>query len=163
MRYAVLLLAVIVVQRVHGQVATTMGEERTEPRESVFGIGLSCGPVSGAGLSFRHHLPSRFSYQIVAGIIKTSSRIHYDVGGELQFDFTLGEGARVIGLAGAGYYFSGDNSSNELEAPFRMGIGIGGEYELSENVGLQGELLFTFFSDGVILPLPQAAVHYYFR
>jgi hypothetical protein len=134
-----------------------------ELQQSVFGIGLNGGMVSGIGLSFRHHLPSRFSYQIVGGVIKTDEHLHYSVGTEAQFDFMYSDFTRVFAAGGAGYFYSGSSSSNDLESPFRMGLGVGVEHLFGENLALGGELLFTFFSDGTILPLPQASMHYYFR
>lgn len=134
-----------------------------EIRESVFGIGLNGGLVSGIGLSFRHHLPSRFSYQIVGGIIKTDANVHYNVGTEVQFDFMYSDLTRIFAAGGAGYFYSGSSSSNDLRSPFRMGLGVGLERLFGENLAIGGEVLFTFFSDGTILPLPQASMHYYFR
>jgi hypothetical protein len=41
-------------------------------------------------------------------------------------------------------------------------MGIGGELPMSSGFHVTGELLFTYFSDGTILPLPSAGFHYYF-
>jgi len=129
---------------------------------SVYGLGFSAGAASGFGLSFRHHLPGDFSYQIVAGVIKADNKTLYNVGGELQYDFVRGGTARFFGDGALGYFYKG-RSSNELEAPFRVGLGIGGELRKLDPFYIAGELLFTFFNDGTILPLPQISAHYYFN
>jgi hypothetical protein len=137
------------------------GESQTL-RHSVFGIGLFGGPASGVGLSFRHHLPSAFSYQLTGGVIKASDNLYYSIGGELQYDFILGSGSRVFAVFGMGYYHSGSADMNELEAPARAGLGVGGEFRILEVIHCTAEAVFTYFSDGTILPLPQVGAYYYF-
>jgi hypothetical protein len=129
---------------------------------SVFGLGFSAGAASGFGLSFRHHLPGDFSYQIIAGVIKADNKTLYNVGGELQYDFVRGGTARFFGGGALGYFYKG-SSSNELKGPFRIGLGIGGELQKLDPFYIAGELLFTYFTDGTILPLPQISAHYYFN
>ena len=131
-------------------------------RQNVFGIGVAAGPVSGIGLSFRHHLPARFSYQITGGIIKVDDKVNYAVGGEAQFDFTRAEANRFFLVLAAGYYYSGKSGDNELEGPGRMGLGVGAEVSLGGPVHVNGEVLFSYFSDGNVLPLPQVGLYYYF-
>ncbi len=145
-----------------GQVNVPIQNKPKELERSVFGLGLSAGYVSGFGLSFRHHLPSVVSYQIVGGIIKTDTRLHYNIGGEIQVDLVRGETTRFFVGWGMGYFYSGESGHNELKGPFRAGIGIGGETFRQESFSLSGELLFSYFSDGTILPLPQVSAHYYF-
>lgn len=132
-------------------------------QESVFGLGFSAGFASGIGLSFRHHLPGKLCYQIVGGIVKTKDKLMSSIGGELQYDLQRSASTRFFMVGAAGYYYSGTESVNTMEAPFRAGLGIGGEIPLSEAMGLTGELLFTYESDGTVLPLPQASFHYYFN
>jgi hypothetical protein len=130
--------------------------------QNVFGIGVSGGAASGLGLSFRHHLPSTFSYQITGGIIKVDERLHYAIGGELQFDLSRSGTTRFFVVGAAGYYYAGSSDRNEIAAPGRAGLGLGGE--MYSGSGFHGtlELLFTYFSDGTVLPLPQFGLHYYF-
>ena len=129
---------------------------------SVYGLGLAAGCVSGFGLSFRHHLPSVLSYQLVGGIIKADSKLNYNVCGEMQGDIMRGETTRFYGCGGLGYFFSGESGNNELDGPLRFGLGIGVEKGRVESFSLSAELLFTYFTDGTVLPLPQIAAHYYF-
>ena len=147
---------------VHAQVNVPVQEKPKELGQAVFGLGLSAGYVSGFGLSFRHHLPSVISYQIVAGIIKIDTKLHYNIGGEMQFDLVRGETTRFFVCGGMGYFHSGESGNNDLDGPFRVGLGIGGEVVRAESFSLAGELMFSYFSDGTVLPLPQVSAHYYF-
>ncbi len=143
-----------------GQVAEPETETK-EMRTSVYGVGLSVGVASGFGLSFRHHFPSNFSYQLVGGIIKADEKVSYNIGGALHYDFVRGQSTRFFGGGAMGYFYQGDNN-NELKTPFRLGLGIGGEFRIAEALHFSAELLFTYFSNGDIIPLPQAGIHYYF-
>ena len=129
--------------------------------QSVFGLGIAGGVASGFGLSFRHHMPGDFSYQIIGGVIKADNQTLLNVGTELQYDFVRGATTRFFGAGALGYFYRG-RSENELSAPIRFGLGIGGELNKLEPLHISGELLFTFFNDGTILPLPQISIHYYF-
>jgi hypothetical protein len=131
-------------------------------RDNVFGLGLAAGSATGVGLSFRHHLPSVFSYQITGGIIKVDDRLSYSIGFEGHADLARsGQGRFFVG-GGVGYYYSGRSGRNELSGPARIGAGIGGEIHMGSGLHCSGELLFTYFSDGNVLPLPQVALFYYF-
>lgn len=130
--------------------------------ENVFGLGAFGGAATGIGLSFRHHLPSKLSYQIVGGIIKIDNRLSFDIGGEVQYDFLGTASGRFYFAGGAGYYYSGKDGNNAMKAPTRIGLGVGGEFAVTPGVHTELDLLFTFFNDGTILPLPQLGFHYYF-
>ncbi len=161
---AVLAVALLVtVESGTGQVLPPRPTGQKELRVRVFGLGFSAGFASGIGLSFRHHLPGKLVYQVVGGIIKSKDELKYSIGGELQFDLQRTAGSRFFIVGAAGYYYAGSNDTNGMEAPGRIGLGIGGEIPLSDDLGLTGELLFTYLSDGTVLPLPQASVHYYFN
>jgi hypothetical protein len=131
-------------------------------RDNVFGIGLAGGAASGVGLSFRHHLPGSVSYQITGGIIKVDEKTSYAIGGEVQYDLVRAPASRFFVAGALGYYFSGRGKGNAIEGPGRFGLGIGGEVPVFASLHVSGELLFTFFTDGTVLPLPQIAMHYYF-
>jgi hypothetical protein len=131
-------------------------------RENVYGLGLAAGAASGVGLSFRQHFPGYVSYQIIGGVIKVDTQTSYAFGAELQYDFVRGAGVRFFAVGAVGYYYSGDRRGNDVEAPARIGAGIGAEVPIQGGFHISGEMLFTFFSDGNILPLPQVGMHYYF-
>lgn len=131
-------------------------------RTNVFGLGIAAGAASGLGLSFRHHLPSVMSYQLTGGIIRVNDRLSYDIGMEVQFDLARGPVSRFFVGSGAAYYYSGSASHNDMAGPARFGVGIGGEYAGGSGLHVSGNLMFTYFSDGNVLPLPQIGLFYYF-
>lgn len=138
-------------------------EKGQEPglRENVFGLGLWGGPATGLGLSFRHHLPSQLSYMVTGGIIKLNEKLSYDIGVEAQFDLARSSTNRFFVAGGFGHYYSGKHG-NEMDAPTRLGIGIGGEFAVTPGIHTTIEVMFTYFSNGNVLPLPQIGFHYYF-
>ena len=159
--FFVIFLAVVATTAVQSQVI--LPEKGQEPglRENVFGLGLWGGPCTGLGLSFRHHLPSQLSYMVTGGIVKVDEKLSYDIGLEAQFDLVRNATNRFFVAGGAGQYYSG-KSSNEMDAPTRFGFGIGGEFAVSPGIHTTIEAMFTFFSNGNVLPLPQIGFHYYF-
>jgi len=161
MKYSVVLLIIFVIASMcNAQVAVPETESK-EMGTSVYGIGLSAGVASGLGLSFRHHLPSKFSYQLIGGVIKVDKKVSYNIGSELQYDFTRGTSTRFFGVGTLGYFYHGE-SSNDVSGPLRIGLGIGGEFRMAESLNIGAEFLFTYYSNGDILPLPQFNLHYYF-
>jgi len=159
--YILAILLVACGPGVNAQVVVPRPGEVASLKQSVFGLGLFGGPASGIGLSFRHHLPVPASYQITGGIIKIDEKLSYSIGGEVQYDLIAAHAFRFFAAAGVGYYYSGKDR-NEMEAPARAGLGIGGEVEAYSGIHFLGEALFTYFSDGTILPLPQVGFYYYF-
>ena len=161
-----LLLTLAMVLAVSSSLAQVVVPERdgaADMKRSVFGIGFAGGPASGLGLSFRYHLPSIVSYQIIGGIIKVDDRMSYSIGGEVQVDLARTEAVRFFAAVGASYFYSGKASHNEMDGPSRLGLGLGGEVYAGSGIHTSLELLFTAFSDGTVLPLPQLGLHYYFR
>jgi opacity protein-like surface antigen len=145
------------------QVVMPQREGAAEMHQSVFGLGFAFGPASGLGLSFRHHLPTTISYQINGGIIKVDDRMSYSVGAEFQADLSRNNVVRFFAAAGCSYFYTGKTSHNEMEGPGRIGVGLGGEFHAGSGVHTTLEILFTYFNDGTVLPLPQLGFHYYFR
>ena len=146
----------------HAQVVLPERDMSGSLHQNVFGLGLAAGPASGMGLSFRHHLPTTFSYQITGGIIKVDERLQYAIGGEVQFDLSRSASARFFVVGAAGYYYAGSSDRNEMAAPGRAGVGLGGEIYSGSGFHANLELVFTYFSDGTVLPLPQFGLYYYF-
>jgi hypothetical protein len=158
---AIILLLFVLGTAAQSQVI--LPEKGNEPglRENVFGLGLWGSAATGLGLSFRHHLPSQFSYMVTGGIIKVDKRLSYDVGFEAQFDLVRASTNRFFVGGGIGQYYSG-NGRNEMDAPTRGGLGIGGEFAVTPGIHSMVELMFVVFSNGNVLPLPQFGFHYYF-
>jgi hypothetical protein len=159
---AIVILIAVAVPVLRAQVVLPEKGREGGVREQVFGLGFAGGAATGVGLSFRHHLPGSWSYEITGGIIKVGDKTSYAIGGELQYDLVRAAVSRFFVTGGAGYYYSGRGAGNGMAGPGRIGLGIGGELPLSSGLHVSGELLFTYFTDGTVLPLPQAGVHYYF-
>ena len=138
--------------------------ERTDMQydRQVFGVGVSVGPIDGSGISFRHHLLVPFSYTLNAGVIKVDENLHYALGADLEYDLARSMNGRYFVVLGFGYYYSGSTSVNEMNGPFRTGLGVGAEFAVNGPLHFSLMGAFTFFSDGTILPLPQIGIHYYF-
>jgi hypothetical protein len=145
----------------HAQVSTSDLSNAEGLTKTAYGLGFSAGWTSGIGLSFRSHLPSNSSVQGVFGIIKTSDKLSMSIGGEYQYDLVRSKTTRFFVGSALSYFYNG-NGSNEVSGPFRVGAGIGGEFQVQAALHITLEGLFTFFSDGRVIPLPQIAVHYYF-
>ena len=146
---------------VYAQVTTTGLSKAEGLNNTVYGLGLSAGWMSGIGLSFRAHMPSNSSVQAVFGIIKTSDKLAMTFGGEYQYDLVRNRTTRFFVGGGIGYYFNG-SAGNDVSGPFRFGAGIGGEFQVQEAFHITLEAMFVYFSDGRVLPLPGIAAHYYF-
>lgn len=144
-----------------GQVVLPDEQHPTQLGRVVYGLGFAAGAGTGLGVSFRHHMPNEMSYQLVGGIVKVERKLSYDVGVEAQFDFLRGETSRYFAGFGASYFYSGERK-NTLRGPFRAAIGVGGEFSNIQLVHITISGMFTYFSDGNILPLPQLGIHYYF-
>ncbi|MGA9118206.1 MAG: hypothetical protein WB699_02470 [Bacteroidota bacterium] len=155
-------LFLVAAMDLHAQVVVSEHGRETSMGTNVFGLGFAGGPASGLGLSFRHHLPSAASYELVGGIIKATDRLFYSVGAEFQYDLSRSSVIRFYAAAGVAYFYSGVSGHNDMDAPTRVGAGIGLESTAGSGFHVNGDLLFTYFSDGTVLPLPQIGVHYYF-
>ena len=130
--------------------------------QGLHGLGFSGGAASGAGMSYRYHTQGNSSIQGIVGVFKPKTTdTFYSFGAEFQQDLTRSNSARFyVGLASC-YVYNGSDS-NKYVAPFRAGLGLGGEFLIQDALHFTFEGLFTYFSDGSILPLPQLAIHYYF-
>ena len=130
--------------------------------QSVYGLGFSGGPASGLGISCRYHTSGKNSLQAIFGIFKPkTSDTFYSFGAEYQYDLTRSNSARFFYVLASSYNYNGSGSNN-YDAPFRAGTGLGGEFLVQDALHISFEGLFTYFSDGTILPLPQLSFHYYF-
>ena len=153
--------AMLITSFTHAQVNTSELSNAEGLTRQVYGLGVSAGWASGVVLSFRSHLPSNVSVQGVFGIIKTSDNLSMCIGGELQYDLVRNNTARFFVGSAASYFYEG-KSRNEVYAPYRFGAGIGGEFYVQGALHVTLEGMFTIFSDGRVIPLPQIAAHYYF-
>jgi len=159
--YALVLILIVVPSLVYPQVSVQGSQQAENLGKNVYGLGLSAGPASGVGISFRNHLPSKVSYQIIGGIIKSGGQTSASIGGEFQYDLVRARSTRLYFGPSASYFYNG-SGSNSFAAPFRLGIGVGGELNVQEAINVSLEGVFVYFSNGDIAPMPQIACHYYF-
>jgi len=159
---SIILIAVLIVSTKTVSQVSIQGNQRAEDLgKNVYGLGVSVGPASGIGISFRDHLPSKMSFQIVGGIIKSGDKTSSSIGAEFQYDLVRASKTRLYFGPSAGYFYSG-SGSNTYAGPFRLGIGVGGELNVATTVNISLEGVFVYFSNGDISPMPQIACHYYF-
>src|SRR5271157_4519014 len=147
---------------VFSQVSVQGSQQAADLGRNVYGLGVSVGPASGVGISFRNHLPSKISYQIVGGIIKSGDNTSASIGAEFQYDLVRAKSTRLFFGPSTSYFYSG-SGGNTFAAPFRLGIGVGGELNVQAAVNISLEGVFVYFSNGDIAPMPQIACHYYFN
>lgn len=160
-RVVVAVLVTLIISSAEAQVAVSDVKGEAFGK-SVYGLGFSGGPASGIGISCRYHTEGKMSFQTVLGIFKPKNTdTFYSFGAEFQHDLTRSNSARFFFGAASSYIYNG-SGGNKYSAPFRFGLGLGGEFLMQDAVHISFQGLFTYFSDGTILPLPQLAIHYYF-
>lgn len=156
-----LLLLILVCLPSFSQVSVQGSQKAEDLGRNVYGLGVSVGPASGIGISFRDHFPSKISFQLVGGIIKTGDQTSASIGGEFQYDLVRANSTRLFFGPSTSYFYNG-SGGNTFAGPFRLGIGVGGELNLQNAVNISLEGVFVYFSNGDIAPMPQIACHYYF-
>ncbi len=131
-------------------------------------IGIHLSMLSGTGLSGRVTFPNRLAVQTSTFVIAIGGITHFNIGGELQYAFTQGDGGRLFALAGVGFYSSTSDEpekpGNRIASPFHAGAGVGYEWFTSRNLTLDLAVPITWFvEEGKVLPLPSVSMHYYFK
>lgn len=140
-----------------------------------FGVGAQAGLMSGMGIGVRVHPAGRMSVQVAGGALSGGESVMASFGAEGQYDFDWRERSRFYGFIGFGYYTNGEEELTEaagtwapgkedprLKSPFRAGLGIGYEWDLSNVLIFSASVAFTYFSEGQFLPLPQLGLYYMF-
>lgn len=133
-----------------------------------FAVGVHASLLSGAGLSGRVSFPHGVAAQLTSFVISAGGITHFNVGAEGQYSFIQGDGGRLYGLVGAGYYLSTSSDTskpgNRIKSPVHLGLGVGYEIFLSRNSSLSFALPFTWFiEDQKVGPIPSVSFFYYFR
>ncbi len=179
MRHRVLLLAVAVLAlstlgatQVRAQYS---GGDNYYAEQMRFGVGAQAGLMSGMGVGVRVHPVGRLSAQIAGGAFSGGEGVMASVGAEGQFDFDYRDRSRFYGFIGLGYYTNGEEELTDaagtwepgkedprLDSPFRAGIGLGYEWDISNVLIFSASVAFTYFSEGMFLPLPQVGLYYMF-
>ena len=140
-----------------------------------WGVGAQAGLLSGMGVGVRYHPLGRFQVQLAGGAISGGEGLAAAVGIEGQLDFDWRDRSRFYGFVGMGYYTNGEEELTvaagtwepgkedpRLDSPFRAGVGLGYEWDISHTLIFSASVAFTYFSEGTFLPLPQAGVYYLF-
>jgi hypothetical protein len=145
-----------------GTESTTVVKDKFDT--DLFGIGLNASLTSGMGVSFKHHLGGiPFAYQLSGGYLQLGDDQVWSFGGELHFDLNVAHEQRLYAVGGMGYYYIGD-STNTMDHPLRWGLGVGYEFPLKGSLTISVNIMITGKQFGNnILPLPSAALHYYFQ
>jgi hypothetical protein len=131
--------------------------------KSHWGVGLQAGLLSGSGISIRFHPHTRYGFELNAGAWKGGDNLIASFGAEAQYDFDWSGRNRFYGFVGLGYYQNGKDDPDDLKGPFRAGFGAGYDWDISSAVIFSAELGVTWFTDGIILPLPQIGISYLFN
>lgn len=138
-----------------------------------WGVGAQAGLMSGMGVGVRYHPRGRFCAQLTGGGISGGDGLAAAIGIEGQYDFDWRERSRFFGFVGMGYYTNGEEELTfeeweqgkedpRLESPFRAGVGLGYEWDISNTLIFTANVAFTYFSSGSFLPLPQIGLYYLF-
>ncbi|MBC8124831.1 MAG: hypothetical protein H7X70_03775 [Candidatus Kapabacteria bacterium] len=144
------------------QSARTVGSRLRD--ENFFAIGLQAGVATGSGLAFRFSSASRFAGEIVMGYVAIRNPV-WSFGGELQYLLSNSSSYRFYALGGMSVNYVDKDGTNSLTAPARIGIGVGYEWFVSENISLGAELPITIFlkSPTEVFPTPQLHMMFYFQ
>ncbi|MFZ1730235.1 MAG: hypothetical protein WBQ23_07525 [Bacteroidota bacterium] len=169
---AILSFITLSMMQVHAQDGGKKGYYTEQLR---FGVGAQAGLMSGMGLGVRIHPIGRMSVQVAGGALSGGESVMASAGIEGQFDFDWRERSRFYGFVGMGYYTNGEEELTvaaktwapgkedpRLKSPFRAGVGIGYEWDISNVLIFSASVAFTYFSEGAFIPLPQVGLYYMF-
>ncbi|MDT8325258.1 MAG: hypothetical protein RRA94_14190 [Bacteroidota bacterium] len=150
------------------------GEREYFMKKAHWGVGAQAGLMSGMGVGVRFHPQGRFGVQLAGGAIAGEKTVA-SVGFEGQFDLDWRNRSRFFVFAGMGYYTNGEDELTvadgtweegkedpRLVSPFRAGLGLGYEWDISNTLIFTANIAFTYFSEGTFLPLPQVGLYYMF-
>jgi hypothetical protein len=173
MRISTILLAFICAMPIAAQDTTAIITNSTQTTSTVgsrlrdenfFALGLQAGLATGSGIAFRYTTPSRFAGEITIGYIAIE-KTAWSIGGELQYLLSNSSKYRFYALGGLSANYVGENGENTLNAPVRIGLGVGYEWFFNEHISLGAEVPITIFLDNpaIVLPIPQLQLMFYFQ
>jgi hypothetical protein len=160
------------------------------------GLGFAAGATSGLGISYRRHLANKIGYQITGIGWGDETNLFISMGANFMKTLHATKRTRFMAIAGVSTYYrtnyeidynqcrvlkpedyeanpyvdpcEGIEPSWRHGATINLGVGIGMEFMLTQNVGLALELPIVVMigvgeSSGVgIYPIPNASLIYYF-
>ena len=133
-------------------------------KQDFFGLGFQVGLTTGTGVSLRYSMMNRFALEVNGGYVSVNGPV-WSLGAELQFLLNSTSDSRLYALAGLSTNYVSSSDTNKLDAPTRIGIGVGYEFFVGDRISLAAELPITVFieSEPVVLPIPQVQFMYYFN
>ncbi len=154
-----------------GLLATSL---TAEPAASSIGVGVAFAPIGGHGFSFRKLPQSGFGYQCGTIFWKNSENSYFNLGGELLY--VLRHTRLTAFYVPVGISFTYDNQLlYRNEPPYNeqyrdrskyisggAGIGFTGRFESWEDIWFSLDLAMVA-DKSYLGPLPQFAIHYFFR
>ncbi len=146
-----------------------------EPEVATMGVGVAFAPIGGQGFSFRKFPESGFGYQCGTIFWKSGGDSYINVGGELMYLLRHTRLTAFYLPAGIGISYTSqmqyDPSLSYPNQEYRQrttqvsggaGIGFAARSESWEDIWFSLDLVMVV--DGSdITPLPQVAIHYFFR
>ncbi len=150
---------------------------RSEPVESTMGVGVAFAPIGGHGFSFRKLPESGFGYQCGTIFWKSGGDSYINLGGELMYvlkhthltAFYIPMGVSVSYNSQLQYRydpsFPNQNQQSRVTTTYvsgGAGLGFAARSAGWEDIWFSLDLVLVADRSD-ILPLPQCAIHYFFR
>jgi hypothetical protein len=180
MKQRILVFSILSLALLVGIQQTTVAQDAAGDRpyymqKAHWGIGAQAGLMSGMGVGVRFHPLGRFGVQLAGGAISGGEGLAGNVGIEGQYDFDWRDRSRFFGFIGMGLYTNGEEELTvaagtweqgkedpRLDSPFRAGVGLAYEWDISNTLIFSASVAFTYFSEGTFIPLPQVGLYYLF-
>ena len=132
--------------------AQTVGM-KTYPEKA---LGGAVGMASGMGFAFRRLPQEQLGFQVTFIGWKVGDEHFLSVGIQPMYAINKSSTNRLYALGGVGYFSTVD------ENRVNIGVGLGVEFFVMEQIGSSVDLTLTYLDNGDIVPLPQVAFLYYF-
>jgi hypothetical protein len=144
-----------------------------ESKEPTMGLGAAFAPIGGQGFSFRKLPESGFGYQCGAIFWKSNENSYFNLGGELIYVLRHTRLTAFYVPVGISYTYESqlqyryDNQNQEYRETtnhFSGGAGLGFTARPAswEDIWFSLDLVMVVDRSD-IMPLPQVAIHYFFR
>jgi len=171
-------------------IATESGDEDEVTYERS-GMGFAAGAITGLGISYRRHLANKWGYQFTGIPWASSSSYFVSLGANFMKTLHATKKTRFMAIGGVSTYLRGNYSIDwercdysKPQAPgedyvdpcagleeqwnrnntINIGVGIGMEFSLGQNIGLAIELpvVLMLGNEIGIYPIPSVSLIYYF-
>jgi hypothetical protein len=150
---------------------------KAEPQVATLGIGVAFAPIGGNGFSLRKLPETGFGYQVGTIFWKNNGDSYLNLGAELLYVLKRNRLTAFYVPFGVAFYYSSQlqyrydpllpNSNQEYRETTKSfaggaGLGFAARPASWDNVWFSLDLVMVA-DQGDILPLPQCAIHYFFR